>query len=96
MSFSGDGDSRLMKVMRVSVCSSRIESHLRVPNLGKISIPSEWFWIKNPSNIAFVQDVVYIAVKLKSRLVGDYIAGVHHLQIQLQWEKICMGYEKRI
>ena len=39
--------------------------------------------------IAYVQDAVHVAVKLKSRLIkpsiilplGDYIAGVHHLNL---------------
>ena len=53
----------------------------------------DWFWIKRPSSVVYVQDVVHIAVKLKSRLlkpsivhvlpVGNYnnVAGIHHLHI---------------
>ena len=45
--------------------------------------------MNEPSRIAYVQDVVHIAVKLKCRLLklsivlpmGSYVAGVHHLRI---------------
>ena len=61
-------------------------------DLCKLVIPSEWrawFAITNPNGIAYVQDTVHIAVKLKSRLIkpsivlplGKYVAGVHHLQL---------------
>ncbi len=47
-----------------------------------------WFPIKYPTTIAYVQDTVHIAVKLKSRLLkpsiilplGKYTAGIHSLQ----------------
>ena len=99
ISFGGDGDSRLMKAMRLSV--SLFSNHfelkqnpaLTVPmNMDAVEIPSvwnDWFWIKRPSSVVYVQDVVHIAVKLKSRLLkpsivlpmGNYVAGAHHLHI---------------
>ena len=50
---------------------------------------SSWCNIKSPSAVAFVQDAVHIAVKLKTRLLrlsmmlsmGDYVAGSSHLKI---------------
>ena len=53
---------------------------------------SSWFAVKRPTTVAFVQDMVHIAVKLKTRLLkpsillplGKYVAGVHHLQIVQQ------------
>ena len=50
---------------------------------------SSWCNIKSPSAVAFVQDTVHIAVKLKTRLLrpsmmlplGDYVAGSSHLKI---------------
>ena len=91
VSFGGDGDSRLMKAMKSSVFSS--ESELHQPSLFRpFSIPSQWrdwFWAQNLCSVAFVQDTVHIAVKLKSRLIrpsivlpmGNYLAGVHHLKM---------------
>ena len=51
-----------------------------------------WFWVENPTTIAYMQDMVHIAVKMKSRLLkpstilpmGDFTAGVHHLQILVE------------
>lgn len=45
--------------------------------------------MKNSILVAFVQDTVHIVVKLKTRLLkpsivlllGNYVAGVHHLRI---------------
>ena len=86
ISFGGDGDSRLMKAMSVSLFS---ESQLRINTTIIPSAWNEWFWIKKPSGVAYVQDVVHIAVKLKSRLIkpsivlpmGMYLAGGHHLHL---------------
>ena len=58
----------------------------------KVSIPTEWrqwFAANNPTAISYVQDIVHVAVKLKSRLIkpsivlplGSYFAGVHHLRL---------------
>ena len=75
VSLGGDGDSRLMKAMRISVglFSKQIDSHLQeglVSPLQTVSIPSAWstwFWLHRPTSVAYTQDVVHIAVKLKSR-----------------------------
>lgn len=59
-------------------------------NVNRLLVPKDWlswFAIKDPNGIAYVQDTVHIAVKLKARLlnpsvvlaVGKYIAGSHHL-----------------
>ena len=58
----------------------------------KITFPSEWkewFAMKRPSSIAYIQDMVHVAVKLKTRFLkpsivlpfGSHLAGVHHLRI---------------
>ena len=91
VSFGGDGDSRVMKAMRISTGLFSKEIKLLSP-LQSITYPtiwSEWFWMHSLCNIAFVQDTVHIAVKLKCRLLkpsvvlpmGTYTAGPHHLQI---------------
>ena len=60
--------------------------------LEQIVIPSEWrkwYALKKPTAISYVQDMVHMAVKLKSRLIkpsiilpmGKYVAGVHHLRL---------------
>lgn len=97
ISFGADGDSRELKSMQVStnlLFSSTNSMALLSPSntSDKVSIPIEWrpwFAIKNPAAISYVQDIVHVAVKLKSRLIkpsillplGKYAAGVHHLRL---------------
>ena len=85
VSFGGDGDSRIMKAMRVSTGLFSKQIQL-LPPLQLISCPSnwnEWFWMHRPCSVVYVQDTVHIAVKLKCRVLpmGQYVAGAHHLQI---------------
>ena len=104
VSFGGDGDSRVMKAMRISTGLFSKEIKLLSP-LQSIAYPtiwSEWFWMHSLCNIAFVQDTVHIAVKLKCRLLkpsvvlpmGTYTAGPHHLK--KQWGKMFMDSESVI
>ena len=96
VSFGADGDSRELKAMQVS--TQLISSHDPITslspsfNLPKLVIPKEWvswFAVKTPTVIAYIQDIVHIAVKMKSRLIkpsivlplGKYLAGVHHLRL---------------
>ena len=83
------------------------ESHTSIPLLKSVSTPSswsEWFWSHRPSTVVYVQDVVHIAVKLKSRLIKpsvllpmcSFVAGVHHLQIlQIFFVKDVHGLRER-
>ncbi len=59
-------------------------------SLPKLIIPTKWmswFAVKCPTSIAYIQDIVHIDLKMKSRLIkpsivlplGTYLAGVHHL-----------------
>ena len=93
--FGADGDSRELKAMQVSSqllfsSQSPLSSLSPSNDLKVLSIPTEWwswFAVKKPTSIAYVQDTVHVAVKLKSRLIqpsivlplGSYLAGVHHL-----------------
>ena len=72
--------------------SSSLSANPHSVNLSRIKIPSKWdkwFAAKTPTNVAYVQDMVHVAVKLKSRLLkpsvvlplGKYVAGAHHLQL---------------
>ena len=95
VSIGAYGDSRELRAMQVSTqllssTQSSISSLSCVNN--KITIPSEWkewFAMKRPGSIAYIQDMVHVAVKLKTRflqpsiilLLGSYVAGVHHLRI---------------
>ena len=95
VSFGADGDSRELKSMQVSSHLMALSSNpmgLLSPldSSEQIVIPSEqrkWYALKKPTAIAYVQDMVHVAVKLKSRLIKPsiilpiekYIAGVHHL-----------------
>ena len=94
-SFGGDGDSRIMKAMRVSVSLSISSDD---PMLKELSAPvpllkvstewKKWFCIQ-PTVVSYVQDVVHIAVKMKARLLNpsvklkmgpNFEAGAYHLQ----------------
>ena len=53
-----------------------------------LKVPSEWkSWFLVFPTVAFVQDIVHVAVKLKSKLLkpsvllsmGRYLAGIQHL-----------------
>ncbi len=95
--FGGDGDSRLMKAMRIATLNSTPPTQEPLLNLVPVSslrppeIPLKWksWFLLKPTPIAFVQDTVYIAVKLKSRLLkpsvmlvmGKYVAGGHHIRM---------------
>ena len=96
VSIGADGDSRKLKAMQVStqLLSSTQNSSINLLSSinNKITIPSEWkkwFAMKWPANIAYIQDMVHVAVKLKMRFLqpsiilpfGSYLAGVHHLRI---------------
>ena len=99
MSYAADGDSRELKAMPVStqLLSSSLTSSSGsfsslLPCCNKISIPqnwTSWFVMKRPTSVAYIQDMVHLAVKLKSRLLkpsiilplGKYTAGGHHLRL---------------
>ena len=95
LSIGADGDSRELKAMQVStqLLSSSPGSLSRMSLAANtIEIPStwsSWFLLKRPTSIAFIQDPVHVAVKLKSRLLrpsivlplGKFAAGNHHLRI---------------
>ena len=110
VSYGGDGDSRLMKAMQISSSllppksdyPFDVYSSLKVPK-----IPSSWeswFYSHNVSTVAYVQDIVHIAVKLKCRLIkpsvllamGDYVAGSYHLRtVQFTYGKDKHGLRER-
>ena len=98
VSFGSDGDSRNLRAMKIS-CQFNLASgndkslFTKSPSIlaDKMLYPEEWtwFWITNPTTIAYIQDTVHITVKMKSRLLkpstilpmGNFTAGLHHLQI---------------
>ena len=94
ISFGGDGDSRLMKCMKVSTSIVRTLSRslsLNVPSnsFSPAIIPKDWrdWFHAETKTISYVQDTVHIAVKLKSRFLkprivlpmGDYTVTGDHL-----------------
>ena len=111
VSIGADGDSRELRGMQVSTQSlisvQRSASTSFLSNRSRIAIPPEWnswFAMKTPTTVAFVQDMVHMAVKLKTRLLkpsilsplGKYIAGVHHLRIiQQSFNKDQHGLRER-
>ena len=101
ISFGSDGDSRNLRTMKISSQFNLASDHdkslfTRSPSIlaDKMPYPETWtwFWVENPTTIAYMQDMVHIAVKMKSRLLkpstilpmGDFTAGVHHLQILVE------------
>ncbi|CAG9814528.1 unnamed protein product [Phaedon cochleariae] len=84
MGFSSDGDTRLLKSMRLA------------SKLSNSSVSSSWEWYHidelNFRGCSFVQDSVHIATKLRTRFLkysvviplGKYLASVSHLQIVIQ------------
>ena len=96
-SFGADGDSRELKAMQIStgLLSSKTSPLLSVSPthlLKRILIPMEWhswFSARIPTSVAYVQDIVHVAVKLKSCLIrptvvlpmGNYVAGIHHIRL---------------
>ena len=81
LSFGSDGDSRLMKSMKVSASFRTPQPEpltVHLPPASLLHAPaipsdwSEWYHIK-PNGICYVQDTVHIATKLKSRLLKPHI-----------------------
>ena len=62
-------------------------------SLTPLKHPENWKWFraKYSNSIAYVQDPVHVAVKLKTRMtkpsivlsIGRYLASVHHLQLAM-------------
>ena len=106
VSIEADGDSRELRAMQLSTQllstnqgSKTQGSTKSTLSLGSaITIPHAWrawFALKsltNPTDIAYIRDMVHVVVKLKTRLLtpsiilplGKYLAGVHHLRIVQQ------------
>ena len=97
LSFGGDGDSSIMDAMKQSVF---LMSASKEPLLQSIPLSSlvpripatwkEWFCVHPRLTVSYVQDVVHVGVKLKSRLskpsillpVGpNFFASGNHLQM---------------
>ena len=111
VSLGADGDPRELKAMQVSTqllfYEYPITSLSLSSNIPKLVIPSEWkswFAVKTPTTVAYIQDVVHIAVKLKSRPIkpsivlplGIHLAGVHHLRlVQTTFGKDQHGLQER-
>lgn len=97
LSFGGDGDSRIMGAMKqsVSLMNASKEPLLQDIPLSSLvpRIPAawkEWFCVHPRSTVSYVQDVVHVGVKLKSRLLKpsillpigpNFLASGNHLQM---------------
>ena len=96
LSFGADGDPKELRAMQlstqISFSYSSLSANSHSLNLDKLKIPSEWhtwFAAKTTTKVAYIQDIVHVAVKLKSRFLkpsvvlplGRYLAGVHHLRL---------------
>lgn len=99
ISFGGDGDSRLLRAMKISSnfkVKTADASHFQLsPSYLTTEIPNPkqwtWFWFKKSTPVLYIQDFVHVAVKLKARLLkpsvilplGNFLAGSHHLKFLL-------------
>lgn len=99
ISFGSDGDSRNLKAMKISCQFNHSNDKsliIKSPSVlaDGMLYPEDWpwFWFRNPTTIAYIQDTVHIAVKMKARLLkpstilpmGNFTAGLHHLQILVE------------
>ena len=103
LSFGSDGDLRELKNMQY--CTALFTMHASKDV--KSCIPSHWkswFFLKKPTQVAYVQDTVHVGTKLRSRLLtpsiilalGKYVAGAHHLQlVQSTYSKDQHGLRER-
>ena len=96
ISFGADGDSRLLRAMKISTQLNLTASDKALFNQSPSSltlglrIPKDWtwFWVERATTLLYIQDYIHVAVKLKSRLLkpsiilplGEYLAGSHHLR----------------
>ena len=113
LSFGGDGDTRILKAMKVSTLLSTTTAnslYQHVPSCSKNApdVPqawNSWFFTTPVSAISYVQDVIHIATKLKSRLLKpsiilplgpNYLANGHHIQmIRQKFQKDQHGLRER-
>ena len=109
VSFGGDGDTRLLKAMKVTynffsdgdpLCHLAPVSNFGTPNF---QCP-RYFFIHNVVALAMVQDTVHIGVKLKARLLtpsivlslGNYAAGNHHIRfLKMNFERDQHGLREK-
>ena len=97
ISFGADGDTRLLRAMKIST-QLKVSSTNKLlynsspsPLTTEFKLPKEWtwFWLEKATSLLYIQDYIHVAVKLKSRLLkpsimlpmGRYLAGAHHLKI---------------
>ena len=98
--FGADGDIRALKAMKSS-CQLLDSFDKDILKLSPSSVLEAetfskcwhcWFKVQHPTNLAYVQDPVHVAVKLKTRVtkpstiltMGKYLAGIHHLRMIFQ------------
>ena len=96
VSYGADGDSKQLRSMKLSTGlfkKSSANSKTLVQISPSIQIPEQWkswFLLQNPTSVAYVQDTIHIAVKLKAKVLktsiilpfGNFVAGIHHLRIE--------------
>ena len=95
ISYGADGDSREVRAMRISAfhLTDPLGTYSPSFSLPEINIPKEWrcswYAIQKPVSVAYIQDPVQLAVKLKARLLkpsiclplGYLVASSGHLHL---------------
>ena len=96
MNFAADGDSRLLRAMRVSLSMVSVETdnnlNQKLPSFKFPKSINPWLNTDHLPSVTCVQDIVHVGVKLKARLLkpsiilplGSYMASISHLQILVQ------------
>ena len=100
VSYGADGDSKQLRSMKLltglfNKSSAKFNGKMPLTISSSLKVPDKWkswFLLENPTSIAYVQDTIHLAVKLKARLMktsmilpfGGFSAGIQHLRIVQQ------------
>ena len=100
VSFGADGDSRALRAMKSS-CQLLKSFDKALLKLSPSSLLvakdyskrwKSWFKVQHPTILAYIQDPIHIAVKLKTKVtkpscilpIGHYLVGIHSLRMVIQ------------
>ena len=108
VSYGADGDSKQLRSMKLSTglfAKSSTSENASLTIVPSLKIPDKWklwFLLENPTSIAYVQDRIHLAVKLKARLMKTSVILPLLLVFNIfelfsnHMVKINMDYEKKI
>ena len=82
ISFGADGDTRLLRAMKISTqlkvssTNKSLYNSSPSPLTTEFKLPKEWtwFWLEKATSLLYIQDYIHVTVKLKSRLLKPSIS----------------------